>query len=271
MQANGAGRLAVRVARFVELACYRAAKEVWTVSQAMKRYLQDSACCTHVRVVYDRPRRNMLNAVSQMREEDCERVVAETREIAERYGRKGEIGKIVVVSTSWTPDEDMDMFLQAVREWESRERLFTVVVTGNGPGRYMFEQQVANMQLNYVQVWFVWIREEDYARFLSCCHVAVCMHHSSSGLDLPMKVVDYFACRLPVVVRWYDTLGEMVKRGTDGVGFDDLNGLVQGVDDLMGDKGDAIRLGRRRESKGVWEDEWQAQVEGGRRHARRQW
>ena len=60
---------------------------------------------------------------------------------------------------------------------------------------------------------------------LASADLGVCLHTSSSGLDLPM-----FGCGLPVAAIQFQALGELVKDGENGRIFKDseeLSGIIQ--------------------------------------------
>lgn len=86
---------------------------------------------------------------------------------------------------------------------QSNLRRVHVVITGKGPLKEHFSGifQLRNRLWKYVKVELRWVSAEDYPRLLSICDLGICLHYSSSGLDLPMKVVDMFSVGIPVYAK----------------------------------------------------------------------
>lgn len=61
-----------------------------------------------------------------------------------------------------------------------------------------YQRIIQNKDFQKVQIIMPWMDIEDYPRILAAADLGVCLHYSSSGLDLPMKVVDMFGSGLPV-------------------------------------------------------------------------
>ncbi|CAN0862232.1 UDP-glycosyltransferase TURAN [Linum grandiflorum] len=123
---------------------------------------------------------------------------------------------LVVSSTSWTPDEDFGILLEAavmydrrvtaiLNEndnvdaevlWEEISRgkeiiypRLLFVITGKGPEKEKYEEKIKRLRLKHVAFRTMWLSAEDYPLLLGSADLGVCLHTSSSGLDLPMKML----------------------------------------------------------------------------------
>ncbi|KAJ2682547.1 hypothetical protein H4R19_007111, partial [Coemansia spiralis] len=119
--------------------------------------------------------------------------------VEERAGRP----MLVVSSTSWTADEDFSILLDALAAYDAqaagaRLPALVVLITGKGPLRAHYEGEIARLGLRRVHIATAWLSAEDYPLCLGSADLGVSLHTSSSGLDLPMKVVDMLGCGTPV-------------------------------------------------------------------------
>lgn len=197
---------------------------------------------------------------------DFLRRLPETKEYAERImaGRT----RLLVSSTSWTPDEDFNLLLEALCLYASSEKSLPpilAIITGKGPQKQMYLDRIAALtkggKLPNVTILSAWLSTDDYATLLACADLGVCLHMSSSGVDLPMKVVDMFGAGLSVIGYGdYESWGELVKEGVNGRGFvtsKDLAGVLKELfSDSEGKQLATLRTGAVREGSRRWDEEW---------------
>lgn len=146
---------------------------------------------------------------------------------------------LLTSSTSWTPDEDFGLFLNAlvvlddtIRQNDSLLKVI-VVVTGKGPQKAMYEEKISKLNLSAVAVKTVWLEPRDYPKLLACADVAVSLHTSTSGLDLPMKILDSYGCHVPVCARDFECLSELVQDGRNGRIFKSESELAEQLWSLL--------------------------------------
>lgn len=190
--------------------------------------------------------------------------------------------RLLVSSTSWTADEDFSVLLDALVTYAARRQqpqekklsALLALITGRGPQREYFLRQISTLtaagRLPGVTIRTAWLTPEDYASLLAAADLGVSLHTSSSGVDLPMKVVDMFGAGLPVV-GWgaFAAWGELVKEGVNGRGFASAEELAKLLLRLLGEAsggvwGDAtaggelerLRQNARKEGARRWVDEW---------------
>ena len=169
---------------------------------------------------------------------------------------------MVASSTSWSADEDFDVLLDALVAYDkANTRRLVVVVTGKGELRRRFEERYATLHLQHVRVATAWLSTKDYCCLLACADVGVSLHASTSGLDLPMKVVDMFGVGLPVLQLRFPCVSELVEDGANGVLFEDAASLARELAKVSG-RGDALQ--KLREGAGLqerWGGMWGRAVE----------
>nr|CAG8636235.1 9102_t:CDS:10 [Entrophospora candida] len=182
---------------------------------------------------------------------------------------------LIVSSTSWTADEDFSMLLKAAHIYDETvekskhqsesSRVFpklVFVITGKGPLKDKYEEEISKMLSKNIRIVTAWLSFEDYPMLLGSADLGICLHTSSSGMDLPMKVVDMFGCGLPVCAFDYKCLDELVRHNRNGLVFKNGEQLAEQLIDLFTNypnteiKLDAMRKNIIEFQKERWDDNW---------------
>jgi beta-1,4-mannosyltransferase len=194
------------------------------------------------------------------------------------FGRLGVFGSaagFIICPSSWTEDEDFDVVIEAVlrleeriRGWEAggpnrRFPHLIILVTGDGARRVEFERRFAGLPARRIQLRARWLEPEEYPRVVGSADLGLCLHRSSSGLDIPMKIADLFGAGVPVCALDYGAcLAERVRHGENGLLFSTARQLADVLFDLFetypADQStlDRLRAGARRSARPTWEEGW---------------
>jgi beta-1,4-mannosyltransferase len=259
---------AVRLARWFERLDARRVDANLCVSRGLAAFLESRFGVQQARVLYDRP----ASAFAPIDRAERERF---RQALFTRLGVHGGVVGFIVCPTSWTEDEDFDLIIDAVpwleeriRGWEAASpgRRFpdlVVLVTGDGARRAEFERRFAGLPARRVQLRARWLEPEDYPRVVGSADLGLCLHRSSSGLDIPMKVADLFGAGVPVCALDYGAcLAERVRHGDNGLLFSTARQLADVLFDLFetypADQSplDRLRNGARKSARPTWEEGW---------------
>jgi len=192
--------------RFYETKLGRLANGHLCVSQAMKKDLNDNYHIT-ASVLYDKANQR-FRLLSSEEQHTFYKKFFNFNEDQFKL-REDNLNKplIAVSSSSYTPDEDFTILVKALdlldKQTTEKDKVFIIVLTGRGPLKNHFAEIFANKEYKKIKVMMRWLEPDDYPRLLGSADLGICFHYSSSGLDLPMKIVDMFGCQLPVLAVGY--------------------------------------------------------------------
>jgi beta-1,4-mannosyltransferase len=259
---------AVRLARWIERREARRVDAHLSVSRGMAAFLTNTFGLPDVRVLYDRPAAAFVAMQGPERERFRQALFG-------RLGvRSGPCGFIICPS-SWTEDEDFDVVVDAVvrleeriRGWEATDpgRRFPqliVLITGDGARRVAFERRFAGLPSRRVHLRARWLEPEEYPQVVGSADLGLCLHRSSSGLDIPIKIADLFGAGVPVCALDYGAcLAERVRHAENGLLFSTARQLADVIFDLFerypADQTvlERLRAGARKLSRPTWEEGW---------------
>ncbi|XP_027064535.1 UDP-glycosyltransferase TURAN isoform X4 [Coffea arabica] len=243
----GRGSSFVTIYRWIEKHYGRMASGAFCVTKAMQHEL-DQNWGIKATVLYDQPPEFFRPASIEEKHED-QRKSQSTLWNSRLHKLWNEWNR--------TPDEDFSILLEAALMYDRRvagllneddvsdeEILWNeicngkqflyprllFIITGKGPEKDKYEQKIRKLKLKRVAFRTMWLTAEDYPLLLGSADLGVCLHTSSSGLDLPMKVVDMFGCGLPVCAVSYSCIEELVEINRTGLLFSSSSELA---DQLM--------------------------------------
>jgi beta-1,4-mannosyltransferase len=259
----------VKISAVYENVCSRLASDHITVTHAMARVLHTKYGVT-AHTLHDRPASIYRPVGVRERTEFLSKLSA-TADYAQDLEESSKTPwRLIVSSTSWTADEDFSILLDALSSYSAQATSkislpkILAIITGKGPLKEHYLKKINEMnqgnKLLNVIIKTAWLTPEDYALLLAAADLGVSLHTSSSGVDLPMKVVDMFGAGLPVV-GWgkFEAWPELVKENINGKGFESSEQLASQLVELFGTREGllpVLKNGALKESENKWDNEW---------------
>lgn len=193
--------------------------------------------------------------------------------------------KILISSTSFTKDEDFNILLDSLKQYDQLlaksssnssttnasnklPKIF-LVVTGKGPEQEAFHARIKQLQFSQnIIIKNHWFSASEYPKIISLADLAISLHVSSSGVDLPMKILDFFGSGVPTISVKFDTIRELVRNGDNGFILNEntpaclREALVNVLSPESKQVLAKIKAGAVLESKYRWDDSWHDALAG---------
>ncbi|PIC42093.1 hypothetical protein B9Z55_009281 [Caenorhabditis nigoni] len=145
---------------------------------------------------------------------------------------------VLLSSTSWTPDERFEILLDALVDYEKAAKndpglpKILMIITGKGPLKAKYLSDIQEKDLKNVKILTPWLEADDYPKILASADLGISLHTSTSGLDLPMKVVDMFGAKIPALALKFKCIDELVEDRVNGYLFEDSSQLSRQIVEL---------------------------------------
>lgn len=223
----------VQLAKAWERWLGRKADAHFCVSMAMCRILVEEFGLPAPIVLYDRPRELAPFLPISERSDAARKILAHAGLTLPQDAA------LAICPTSWSADEDMDLLLEGLARWDTQASASSgtqlmVLITGRGPMRAEMEQRLSHISWRRVTPRTAFLDPADYRELLRAAHIGISLHRSSSGVDLPMKIIDLFGARTPALVLDYGAcLGEQIQPGRTALTFRDSQEFARGLDELL--------------------------------------
>ncbi|GMM28960.1 chitobiosyldiphosphodolichol beta-1,4 mannosyltransferase [Martiniozyma asiatica (nom. inval.)] len=239
-----------------------------TVTRQLGNYLVESFKVDPSTIIpfYDRPKNELFSPLNDQNE--LKEIISENLNLFNGYDQVND--RILVSSTSFTPDEDFKVLINSLKELDGKisgsKNKIWMIVTGKGPLQNEFKKMVEDYNWTNVEIKNVWLPIEQYPKVLKIADLGISLHYSSSGLDLPMKIVDLFGSGVPALTLNFSVISELVKNNQNGLIMNDNDDFKEMADKiynvLFHDKELYLKIkqGALAESAKGWDEEWDSKL-----------
>lgn len=132
-----------------------------------------------------------------------------------------------------------------------------IIATGQGPMQAEFARAAGEFMDGPVTLRTAWVPAAEYPALLARADAGLCLHRSSSGVDLPMKLADFRgAGRKALVMDYGPVLTEVFRPGADGWTFRDDIELAAAIRRV------ALMSAADRAVSPINEDTWEEEWDG---------
>jgi len=211
----------------------------FTVSKAMEQEVRQIWNLKNVMVMYDKPNRNIFKPLSikekhlffkkidEFKLNDDETLFTESTNdsIDEKTNRP----LLLLSNSSYSFDDDYDTLLNSLKKYDEKPRScrLILIMSGQGPYKTYWKSKFEQTKFDQIKVIFKWFKTEDYPLIVGSVDYGICMHNSTSGVDLPIKILDLHSCEVPVLAyRYSSTINELITEGKNGYLFHNTSELT---------------------------------------------